>query len=337
MSQRKPRKNNVARNHLSGGFRQKRDRRRFIVGERKMEWFEDNNLHIHGGIPPDFFERFISPGLAEWPNSRQAMDVFMIRSATWDQYISQKPSAVIENIARVLNAAGIKVALDDVSATMIQCCYANPDYSSAIARIQSMLDYGFDVRYLSLQSILSKHFDPLNCVTELEDYTMAMRIEDAAGYAAQVLDEFPSMQFGIIDAVPTHNDDYESAYSGLVTALDTIDKTLDFIILDCPFSKAIDEINGNSWAKIKAVRDYVRGLDASFGLICTDSAGMTSAADFRAVTLQGLSAYLAAGGDADIYLFSSWYTYPVYSIPDIVTAPTDPTMLSVFLEVCGLL
>jgi hypothetical protein len=302
--------------------------------------FEDNNLGTAGQIPDDFFTRLETEHLPKWEKSREAMDIFMLRASVYHQQLKDKPEEILRHMASVFAKHNIEIAINDGGATWSHYLQGtNPIYEKSISMITRLRGCGFNIKYIALQSVLSKpvkeHHVPPN---EIESYTMEMRISDVVAYNKQVRRVFPDLKIGIIDALPTKNMDYIEPYKDLKYALEKIGCSLDFIILDFPFMDAILKKNGFSFEKIVDVQHYVKGLDIEFGIICTDYAGKASAAGFQYVVLQGLNAFMAAGGEADYLMFSAWYTFPKDSIPeDVKPYPIeDPTMFSVFMEVNNL-
>lgn len=120
-----------------------------------LRWYEDNNLGIAGEVPVDFFSRMAS--LEDWEETLKTMDVFYLRSASFQKYLSNNP-AFSEELASLLAKYGIPLAIDETAATWANSGLASrdPHFSSSLTMLNELFESGFDVRYISLQSVLSK-------------------------------------------------------------------------------------------------------------------------------------------------------------------------------------
>lgn len=308
-----------------------------------LRWFEDNNLGVAGGLPEDFFQRFSDPDkLDQWFNSREIMDVFMLRSASYNNHLKELPDSVLRDMAAVFKNHRIVIAINDVTATWAHLKNSKPNFMPAINMIERLKSCGWDVQYSALQSVLSKLWikAPKKVPTETDGYPMETRIKDVVQYCNKVRRVFPDLKIGIIDALIAQKEDYKQPYLDLKDAMDKSGQELNFIILDVPFHYPIMHMMDLSFRKITKYERFVkRVIGTEFGLICADTAGKASATGFLWYVLHGLQQYKDCGGEADHYILSAWYNFPKDSIPEIVKPwPVDePTMFSVLLNMSDLL
>lgn len=299
-------------------------------------WFEDNNLAANGGVPPDFESRFYEPALSAWTNSLATMDVYYLRYATYRDWL--KTNAVLKaRMAEVFNEYGIKVALDDTRATWAHALnnYETPSYQASINVLQDLTDYGWSLCAVGLQSVLSKPWSG-------GDYAMSWRILDIVEYIMQVKPHFPDLEYGVIDALPVKGLEYKSHYTDLKNAVEAEGYTLDFIHQDFPVDYALENKNGVTFQTMVEVERFVRNeIGCRPGLFLTSSdGGKASDEAFRSDVVEGLDAYLAAGGGARHACLSAWFPYPVYSTPDEVDSSVNTngaTMLGTFLLADGII
>jgi hypothetical protein len=289
-------------------------------------WYEDNNREIAGGAPIDFIERI--DRLTEWKDTRDTMQVFYIRHSTYKKYLKHNAS-LKQKMASIFNSYDIKVALDDNQAVWAHSDLLNIDrsFKQSIRTLQDLNNYGFDVAYVGLQSILSK---PLRVDGKRHPYPMSSRYLDVSSYFEKIRSHFPDIKIGIIDALPAKVSElsYKSAYKGLVTHLRKKGYTLDFIHLDMPMSYPRKGKNGLSFPKLVDIGLYIKqSLKIPFGLFVVDNEGGAVGSNaFSKHAIDGLNEFLKHGGKADAYVLSSWYSYPRYSIPDRITQPTATGM-----------
>ena len=184
--------------------------------------------------------------------------------------------------------------------------------------------HGGDVRYLCLQSVLSK---PLRVKGKVQPYPKAQRYKDIQLYMTLVKKEFPNIKMGIVDALPSHGKDYK----GLKDHLAKANLVLDHIDLDIPCEIPDKKRNGMSWQKVKAVEEYVqKEIGCSFGLVCTSRvAGYKSDEAYHKAVLSVLGSHTKTGGHPDRYLIMSWFPHPKTSIPDSATGKSYPVMRTV--------
>ena len=291
-------------------------------------WFEDNNMATGAGMAPDFKKQFMQPDT--WKEARRHMDVYFMRANT----LMARKNDITDDFLRrhfvpVLRRSRIAIALDVQGGTWMS---ASKQQSGTVKReielIRKLRKYGGDVRYLSLQSVLSK---PLRAKGKTKPYPMEQRYKDIQLYMTLVKREFPRIKIGIVCALPTHNKDYRKAYKGLKDHLAKSRLAIDHIDLDVPCEYPDKKGNGMSWRKVKEVEDYVRKeIGCEFGLICTSrEAGYKSDEAYHNAVMSTLPSYAKVGGSPDRYLIMSWFPHPKTSIPDTATGASYPVMRTV--------
>lgn len=295
-------------------------------------WYEDNNMRVAGGLPDDFFERYEEGTLSQWAVSRSMMDTYYLRQNTFRNHFRGN-SGFQQMMADAHNAEGTTLAYDCVTATWAhhRNDYETPDFTSTINDLNELIQNGFVLSHIGLQSVLSKP------APDGATYDLEWRIQDVVEFMNQVRPEFPAVKIGIICAAPAHGSPYESWYMQLRNAVVEAGHTLDFIHLDIPFSYPRNGINGLSWSKLVEIENFIRNtLSAEVGMVCTDNTGgMESSNLWRHYVLDGVENYIDAGGRPDALMLFSWYDYPTETIPDALTAipPGTATQLRVLREV----
>ena len=299
------------------------------VSGASERWYEDNNRKLAGEAPFDFIERM--DRLNEWEDSRRSMQVFYLRHSTYKNYLKYD-SNLKQRMSSIFNSYGIKVALDDNQVVWAHSDLVNIDenFEESISALQDLSNYGFDVAYVGLQSVLDK---PLVINGTEHDYPMSKRYLDVSSYFEKIRPYFPDIKIGIIDSLPArvNEETYQNNYAGLVDHLMTKGYRLDFIHLDLPMSYPREGKNGLSFPKVVNIGKYVtNSLGVSFGfLIVDEEGGKLGSNQFSKYTVEGLGEFLKNGGEADAYIMSSWYEHPEYSIPDRITQ-NPATGMSVF-------
>jgi hypothetical protein len=292
-------------------------------------WFEDNNMAKPAGVPADFRDKFARPD--SWADARKELSTYMFRANILGERTGVDDAFLKQQVLPLLRQSGVGIALDVGGATWKG--FGNRDALveselDLIARIQRL---GGEVRYVSLQSILSKKlFDKGVPV----DYPMSQRIADAVDYAKAVQQRFPHIRVGVIDALPSHGKDYESPYRALARAFRDNGLVLDHVILDLPYELVKNRKFDLTWNKVVRVEQFVkRDVGARFGIIATSRiAGYKSNRDFHQAVLAMVENYSRAGGDPDFFLLASWFPHPDATIPDDVRGADFPAMRTV-LEV----
>ncbi|MGZ0708748.1 hypothetical protein ACWPKO_10465 [Coraliomargarita sp. W4R53] len=301
-------------------------------GGRTIErWMEDNNQRAAGGVPPDFLTRFEPENIATWEQTLETMDVWYIRSNSYNSHMKGN-SAAMTRMAEVFNEYGIKVALDETAATWghFYNDYETPDYQVSIDRLQDLQDHGFELCAVGLQSVLSK---PIGNGTA---YDMSWRILDIVEYIRQVKPHFPDLDYGVIDAMPAKGWEYKSHYSTLKNTLEAYGLTLGFMEQDFPIDFAI--AGSRTYEEMVDAERFARfALGWKTGLYLTSArGGMNSDELWRADVLNGLDDFLTAGAAPETITLAAWYTYPSYSTPDEPDPDLNPngaTMAGTFLLV----
>lgn len=291
-------------------------------------WYEDNNMAVGAGMSPDFKKQFMRPDT--WKDARRHIDVYFIRANT----LTARKNGITDEFLRryfvpVLRRSRISIALDVQGGTWMS---ASKSQTGTVKReielIRKLRKYGGDVRYLSLQSVLSK---PLKVKGKTKPYPMEQRYKDIQLYMTLVKREFPRIKIGIVCALPSHGKDYKKAYKGLKDHLAKSRLRLDHITLDIPCEIPDTKRNGMSWQKVKEVEEYVqKEIGCDFGLVCTSRvAGYKSDEAYHKAVLSALASHAKTGGNPDRYLIMSWFPHPKTSIPDSATGKSYPVMRTV--------
>lgn len=305
-----------------------------------LRWYEDNNLGMHGEVPLDFYSRMAS--IEDWEQALNIMDVFYLRSATYHKHLSSNP-ALVQELALLLEKHNISLAIDETAATWANSGISSRDtqFTDSLTMLDDLTNAGFHIRYISLQSVLSKPLQ--NSDGDVVDYPYAKRYVDVSSYISKISALYPSIEFGVIDALPakTTKVEYESVYKGLFDYLAESNLHLDYLHLDFPINLINQKENQLTINTVKQVNQFVTDtFNWRFGWIVTDRNGGTSdAASFAQTVSQGLNAYLNVDGKADDYILSAWFPYPRFSVPDEYnsTMPAFATfrMMDQILNVAG--
>jgi hypothetical protein len=277
-------------------------------------WFEDSNLGVAGGLPGDFKEKFVNP--ESWAEARKHIAVYMVRTnVLFDGRHGISEEFLRDHFFPVLAASRIRFALDAGGATwMTQPGRARllPRELELVRRIERL---GGKVCCISLQSVLSK---PLPANARALDYPMAQRVADVVAYAQAVHALDPSIAIGLIDALPSHGEDYRGPYLALKQALEQRGLKLAYIHLDTTYELIRDRRQGMSWQTVAEVERFVRGpVDARFGLFFTSrQGGVASARAFHVNVVGMLEESLSQRLAPDSYILASWFPHPSSSIPE---------------------
>lgn len=287
------------------------------ITDTSLRWYEDNNLGVHGDVPLDFHSRMATP--EDWEQALKIMDVFYLRSATYKNHMSSNP-ALVQELALLLDKYNISLAIDEVAATWAHSGKANRDteFTETLTMLDDLTQAGFSIRYISLQSVLSKPLQ--NSDGDIVDYPYEKRYLDISGYISKISELYPDIEFGIMDALPAKvtKPEYESVYQGLFDYLAEKNLHLDYLHLDFPINLINQEGNQLTINTVKQVRQFVTDtFNWRFGWIVTDrDGGINDPSGFAQAIDEGLSAYLNIGGEADDYILSAWFPYPQFTIPD---------------------
>ncbi|GAB6142403.1 hypothetical protein JCM14076_31320 [Methylosoma difficile] len=283
-------------------------------------WYEDNNLGKPDGTPVDFKEKFIHP--ESFLSATKYINVYMMHAEALNN-IDDK--FLLAYIVPFLTKNDIKLAVDVGGATFTQLNNRDKLFNREINLFIKLKKLGVKVDYISMQSILSK--TPKGKV----DYPLSMRIEDAVSYSNAVIKEYPQVKIGIIDALPSHGQDYKKPYLQLKEALSNVGVSLSFIHLDMPYEIPREKVKNITWQTIKEVENYVKNdLGISFGLITTSiKAGKLSDQLFHYSVLSSLKCYSAVGGNPNDWVITSWFKNPKRTIPDNQIGNVFPAMKTV--------
>ena len=302
-------------------------------GER---WYQDSNLGVSGELPLDFFSRMSE--LGTWKDARNTMSVYFLRVNSYHKHLRGN-HALLNELATLFNDHNIVLAIDETAPTWAHSDVYQKDlsYKRSIETIKELKDYGFRIKYISLQSVLSK---PLRVNSEIIGYPISSRFKDVSSYLQALKPIYPELNFGLIDALPSHvsEEDYKKVYSELVAYLQELELEIDFIHADVPMNLLRNNLNNLSYSSVKTLQTFVQqDLNLKFGFFITDMVGGNQSSDaFKANILHGLENILKGDIEADMYVFSSWFDYPNYTEPDNLTE-SPATGFSTFTAVDALL
>ncbi|CAA9564045.1 MAG: hypothetical protein AVDCRST_MAG19-2072 [uncultured Thermomicrobiales bacterium] len=293
--------------------------------ERGTLWVQDNNLAQAGGITPDFKEMFTTR-TEEWARAREFVGVYLLRSTSLRNPENRIDDAFLRDaFLPNLVAWGIDLGVDVVGAGHLQCPGKERVMLEEAEQIDRIERLGGEVRYLSLQSVLSK---PSNvCPAYGRDAGYDLRIADIVRYIGFMKGRYPGIQVGLVDAMPAKGWAYEAVYEELVGALRAKGLTLAFLHLDFPMESA-----SAGWANARAAEALVRTrLGVRFGLLyVSKEGGRTSNEAFYANVLAAHDAYRAAGGRPDNLILTSWYPHPTVNLPE--DAADDAPFMKLVLD-----
>lgn len=286
-------------------------------------WYEDNNLGRADGMPPDFVSKFSQPELFSQASSY--LRVYMVRS---NVLTAMSDGFLADSFRPYLTRNNIKLAVDAVGATWMQASGRKTIASREIRLLERLKRLGIQVDYVSLQSVLSK---PLVIDGVTVDYPMSKRIKDAVTHAKSVRKIYPQAQIGIIDAIPSHVEDYRQPYLLLKNALARERIALSYIHLDMPFDIPREQLLGITWPQARAVESYVEDvLGIRFGFMTTSAkGGRVSSREFHERVLAAQECYLGAGGTPTDFIIASWFPFPQTTIPETATGDDYPAMRTV--------
>lgn len=286
-------------------------------------WYEDNNLGRPDGMPADFAEKFHQP--EAFRQASRYIHVYMVRA----NVLGVMDDEFLANLFRpYLNRNHIKLAIDATGATWTQMEGWQRIAPREVHLLERLKQLDIQVDYISLQSVLSK---PLVINGATVDYPLSWRIEDAVAYAKAARAIYPQVQIGIIDAIPSHGEDYRQPYRMLKDALAMEKMALSYIHLDMPFDIPKEHWHGITWQQVRAVETYVEDdLGLRFGLIATSNKGGTlSSKAFHERVLAAQECYSGAGGTPGDFIIASWFPYPQTTIPETATGDDYPAMRTV--------
>jgi len=286
-------------------------------------WYEDNNLGRANGMPPDFASKFSQP--ESFSQASQYLRVYMVRTNVLD---AMSDEFLAGSFHPYLTKNNIKLAIDAAGATWMQASGRKILADREIRLLQRLRRLGMQVDYVSLQSVLSK---PLVIDGVTVDYPMSKRIKDAVTYAKSVRKIYPQAQTGIIDAIPSHVEDYRQPYLLLKNAMAKGGGALSYIHLDMPFDIPREQLLGITWPQARAVESYVEEvLGIRFGFMTTSAkGGRASSKAFHERVLAAQECYLGAGGTPTDFIIASWFPFPQATIPETATGDDYPAMRTV--------
>lgn len=258
-------------------------------------WYEDNNMGRAGGSPADFTSKF---GRSEWLSASAALDVYLVRATVLERL---DEGFLRDRLLPWLEQQEISLAIDAAGATWLGHGNRRELFDLEMRVLRRLADLGIPVRFISLQSVLSK---PL-----LDgEYPLEYRLGDIQKYARAASEIHPGARFGLIDAMPVHRGPWRDAY----TALHRLD-LIDYIHLDVPYERIGDTI---STGAIREVEAFVESRGMDFGILLTTREGgyESNEAYARGVTAS-LATHLESCATPSAYILASWFPYPDRTVP----------------------
>lgn len=286
-------------------------------------WYEDNNLGKGGGMPPDFVEKFHQPD--SFRQATRYINVYLMRANVLEKLDDQFLTTLFLPYLRGNN---IKLAINAGGATWAQKQGRELVFNREIDLLKRLKRLGVQVDYISLQSVLSK---PLRINREKVDYPLSKRIEDVVAYSKAVREIYPRAAIGIIDALPSHGEDYRQPYRLLKDAMAREKIALSYIHLDISFNAVMQGYKGVTWQTIKEVESYVEeDLGLHFGYFTKSRlGGQTSSRAFHQGVMAALECYAGAGGTPRDFIVASNFRHPQKTIPETATGDDYPFMRTV--------
>jgi hypothetical protein len=275
-------------------------------------WVQPPNHGGAGWLAPDFFEMFTTR-TDEWTEVRRFVGVWVVRMTSLVGTDAPLSDAFLgESFLPKLRDWGIALAVNVTGATLAQCANHPGRMAIETAAIQRLLNLGATISSLSLQSPLSK-VGGRACPAYGKESGYDLRIADIVGYLSAMTERFPSIEIGLVDAMPAKGWAYHDVYRRLQEALAARGLELAFIHLDFPMESAAP-----GWVDVREAEEFVRGeLGIPFGLIYVSRiGGETSNVAFRDAVLDAYREYRAAGGRPDHLELTSWYAYPTSTLPE---------------------
>jgi hypothetical protein len=275
-------------------------------------WVQPPNHGGAGRLAPDLFEMFTTR-TDEWAEARRFVGVWVVRITSLVGTDAPLSDAFLgESFLPRLRDWDMALAVNVTGATLAQCANHPGRLAIETAAIQRLLDLGATISSLSLQSPLSK-VGGRACPSYGKESGYDLRIADIVGYLSAMRERFPSIEIGLVDAMPAKGWAYQDVYRRLQEALTARGLALAFIHLDFPMESAAP-----GWVDVREAEEFVRGeLGIPFGLIYVSRiGGETSNVAFRDAVLDAYREYRAAGGRPDHLELTSWYAYPTSTLPE---------------------
>jgi hypothetical protein len=287
-------------------------------------WYEDNNLGKATGMPADFIEKFRQP--EAFSQASRHISVYMIRANVLARVEDEVLSLFV---IPYLKKHNIKLAIDAGGATWSQLSSRRKNvFDSNIALLRRLKQLGADVRYISLQSVLSKNPGGRG---EKTDYPLDKRVEDIVAFSRAARAVYPQVEIGIIDALPSHGKEYREPYRLAKEAMERNGMKLSYIHLDMPFEIPRNQHRGVTWQKVREVEAYVEDdLGLKFGFFTTSrQGGRTSSKSFHDAVIAALDCYAGANGTPAHFIIASWFPHPQKTIPEHDLGDDYPAMRTV--------
>ncbi|BDD05510.1 hypothetical protein [Aureibacter tunicatorum] len=291
-------------------------------------WFEHGNRGLPNALSYDFHDMFTTEK-SRLVNALRGMDYFMLRLNLYD---SIRHEFFRDSIAPMLIAHNVPLVIDVGSAVWLECRCEQQRVNILnrdISLIRRIKNTGVDVKYVALQSILSKPVPPQleeSCETgETCDYTLGERVADALRYAYKVDYEFDGeIGIGILDALVvkgSHGENqlgfnYRTAYTALDRAFKLKDIKLAFIVFDHPEEYLYSL---SSWDRLLEAQRYVSDtIKTDVGILFTSSESKDHDS-FRSTVLAFMDEFINRGGKMDHAVLAYWYKEIDNDIPQLRT------------------
>jgi len=286
-------------------------------------WYEDNNLGEPGGMMQDFKEKFQKP--ETFSQATRYINVYMVRPTNLSDL---DDLFITKYLLPYLTNNNIKLAINAGGATWMKRKNRGKVFDSEMTLLKRLKGLGVEVGYISLQSVLSK---PLKTDGQKDSYPLSDRIDDVIAYTKAACAVYPQVQIGIIDALPSHAEEYREPYRLLRDAMTKESIPLSYIHLDMPFELPKEQRDGITWQKIREVERYVEEtLGLKFGLITTSAkGGKMSSKAFHERVMAALDCYAGADGSPAEFIIASWFPYPQKAIPETASGSDYPAMRTV--------
>ena len=256
-------------------------------------WYEDNNLGVNGGVPLDMYTKFDEIAWQFVP-----IDVYLLHMVV----LSNCPATWLTGTLLPFLARGdIALALDAEGATWTQWGGREAIFTREMKLLERLSLLGIPVRYISLQSALSKR------TPDKSEYPLGKRIYDIKRYIETAWHFHPEACVGLIDAAPTLGMNWRKMYTELLSKVGD----LSYLHLDAPYH----HIRGwfdLSWREINQVAEFVKAQRMDFGLLVT-AANQSNAGFVKDVTKMHNEARKMLGYQDTI--LTSWFPCPDNTVP----------------------
>jgi len=290
-------------------------------------WYEDNNLGTTTEMPVDFVEKFRQP--ERFQEASHHIRVYLLRTHWLDKMNDDFFTSLL---IPYLQKNNIKLALNSPGAIWYGAKpRAQERFDADIDLLKRLKRLGVHVDYISMQSILSKPLRRAGRGSEIVEFPIDRRVAGAVAFARAAREVFPSVAFGIIDALPGKGLEYKEAYRRLADALREAGIGLAYIHVDVSFDVARTGRNGVTWASLREAERYVENdIGVQFGVFAVSrKGGRRSSKAFHDASIEMLQCYAGSRGTPRDYIIASWFPHPETTIPETATGDDYPMMRTV--------